>query len=236
MNIITDQSTLRQVSEPVAIDDKSVDETINALIENIPDNGVGLAAPQIDIFKRIFITKMNGVITAFINPELSEASSNTFPSIEGCLSIPDTQCCVNRHQTITISSPLVKIFQEKQIETIRDYVSRVKGFESAVIQHEYDHLEGVLMIDHRQIDPNTLINERKNKRRRRIQAQRAARSIWEEQQNRKKQKKQKANPKRAKKAQQLSKSFEKRQRKCVEVQERAMMEESGLLKSDDDKS
>lgn len=112
--------------------------------------GVGLAAPQIGKSLRIFVMDAD-VITededdeedlgavAFINPVIKELSGDQVRMEEGCLSIPDVRDSVSRQETVVLEY-LDESFECKTIEA--------KGWNSRVIQHEYDHLEGILFIDH----------------------------------------------------------------------------------------
>lgn len=89
--------------------------------------GVGLAAPQVGIDARLFITAWGEI---FINPEIEEVSSNTPAKLEGCLSLPGQEFWVTRHEWI-------------QLADGRQY----RGAQAQVIQHEMDHLNGVLISD-----------------------------------------------------------------------------------------
>jgi peptide deformylase len=112
--------------------------------------GVGLAAPQIGKSLRIFVMDAD-VITedeaenedlgpiAFINPVIKEFKGDKVRMEEGCLSIPDVRDSVSRHETVVVEY-LDESFETQTIEA--------SGWNSRVIQHEYDHLDGILFIDH----------------------------------------------------------------------------------------
>ena len=111
-------------------------------------NGVGLAGPQIGIMQRIFVVEIppeeeddspSGEQYVLINPELVKVSEEMEEGQEGCLSIPNWYGLVERHQSLEVKAkdPLGKNIRLK-----------ADGFLARVIQHENDHLDGVLFIDH----------------------------------------------------------------------------------------
>jgi len=111
--------------------------------------GVGLAAPQIGLPVRIFVMDLSvleekgpiykGFKKTFINPVITERSEETASLEEGCLSLPGVNESVSRPVKIKINYLNDKL--EACEEEFSDYIARV-------IQHEYDHLEGKLFIDH----------------------------------------------------------------------------------------
>ena len=103
------------------------------------DKGVGLAGPQIGINKRIFVVHIEGdAQRIFINPSILETSQATVKIEEGCLSIPGIFAKVVRSETIKIQA---------WNEDGKPFNMEAKGLLARVIQHEYDHLEGVLFLD-----------------------------------------------------------------------------------------
>jgi len=109
-------------------------ETMIDILELIPD-GVGISSPQIGINLNAFIGFADQV---FINPKIIDSRGSTNRYYEGCLSIPGVNGYVERHQKIKISW-----FDENW----RAHTKLFKGFEAVVIQHEMDHLSGVLFLD-----------------------------------------------------------------------------------------
>jgi len=104
------------------------------------DKGVGLAGPQIGFMKRIFVTHIEGdEERVFINPSILETSHNTVKIDEGCLSVPGIFAAVKRSETIKVQA-----WNEKG----RPFTLETGGILARVILHEYDHLEGVLFLDH----------------------------------------------------------------------------------------
>lgn len=110
-------------------------------------DGVGLAAPQIGKPLRLFMIdstlfdkkKKDGIRTAFVNPILVEETGEEWAFEEGCLSIPDVREDVDR-------KPIVRI--KYQTVTGEQKEETFEGMTARVIQHEYDHIEGVLFTDH----------------------------------------------------------------------------------------
>jgi len=205
---------------------------MNFLIENIISNehAAGLAAPQIGVFERIFIAKLSMDTFIFINPELTNASKDKMPFVEGCLSLPNIKWCVNRHKQITINAEYIYILQGNLFDKPSDNFPngiRVRDFDAALVQHEYDHLEGILMIDHPQsFTREELITQRKNKRAKRLE-------IRKEEKRTKKDKKKNLSQKiSAKRASALKKSYKsaiKRMKKRVKIQEYIRAEEENLF-------
>jgi peptide deformylase len=124
---------------------------LDQLIENMYDtmyhsNGVGLAAPQIGLSIRLFVIdgapfeeeEVKDFKRVFINPKIIEETGETWKFNEGCLSIPGIREDVSRQDTLDI-----EYYDEnwkKQRETIT-------GLAARIVQHEYDHIEGILFTD-----------------------------------------------------------------------------------------
>lgn len=136
--------TLRSKAVPV----EEVTDEIRALAAEMfetmeKSDGVGLAAPQIGLSIRMFVLKADdGIKRVFINPQIIETSQELCSYEEGCLSIPKYYEDVVRPERITVQA---------KNENGRRFTLEADGFLARVIQHEYDHLEGVLFID--RIDP-----------------------------------------------------------------------------------
>ena len=139
---IYNDPVLRRKARPV----NQISGTVRKLIEDMFETmdaggGIGLAAPQVGVSKRIFVldTRELGERLACINPKIISSSKNDLcPYNEGCLSLPDMEAEVIRPRRVTLqyTSP---DGEEVQVEA-DDMLARV-------IQHEYDHLEGILFID-----------------------------------------------------------------------------------------
>ena len=134
---------------------------LDQLIENMwetmyASNGVGLAAPQIGLSIRLFVidaapfsegeeldaaevTLLKTFKKAFINPTIIEEDGPLWEFNEGCLSIPDVHEDVSRHERIRIH------YWDEQFKEQELFLT---GLAARVIQHEYDHIEGILFTDH----------------------------------------------------------------------------------------
>ncbi len=122
---------------------ETVDDEVRALVEDLFDtmaaaSGVGLAANQIGVARRVAVINAEGQTFAMINPRIVEADGRDSTE-EGCLSIPDAFAEVARPQRIVLEA------LNEDGEPIRmDATALV----ARAVQHELDHLDGVLFIDH----------------------------------------------------------------------------------------
>ncbi|MCU0881426.1 MAG: peptide deformylase [Hyphomonadaceae bacterium] len=141
---------LKEVSQPVA----AVTDEIRALMDDMLDSmyaaqGIGLAAVQIGVPLRVIVMDLEwgkeGAAEGhraprfFVNPELSDPSHETTPYEEGCLSVPQVYDVIERPSTVRL----------RYLD--RDGVAReelAEGMFATCIQHEMDHLNGVVFIDH----------------------------------------------------------------------------------------
>ena len=139
---------LRKKAEPITKDFQDLKGFIQNMFDTMYNSdGVGLAAPQVGQAVRIFVIdsdiddedEVPGIKKAFINPEIVEKSGDEWLMNEGCLSLPEIREDVLRPETVKI-----KYLDEEFNEHIETY----SGFTSRVIQHEYDHLEGVMFVDY----------------------------------------------------------------------------------------
>lgn len=121
----------------------SVDEEVIGIIEQMSDTlaaspgRVGLAASQIGVLKRLFVYDLGQGNHCLINPEIIEAE-NEIVCEEGCLSIPGIYVAIPRFERVKVSCTT---------PSGHDIVIEAEGFTAQVIQHECDHLGGVLIID-----------------------------------------------------------------------------------------
>ncbi len=102
--------------------------------------GIGLAAPQIGISQQLLVYRVGpeGPVIALVNPEIEWSSDEEEPAQEGCLSIPGILVDVDRPVYVRVRA---------QDENGDDRVVEASGLEARVIQHEVDHLNGVLILD-----------------------------------------------------------------------------------------
>ncbi len=135
---IDEDPILRKTSRPVT----EINDRIKILLEDMEDtmveaNGIGLAAPQIGVLRRVVIIDVGEGIMKIINPEILEVRGEVI-EIEGCLSLPGISGTVNRPEWVKL-----KYMNELGEEVI------VEGTEllARAICHEVDHLDGVLYTD-----------------------------------------------------------------------------------------
>ncbi len=145
-NILTipkNDEKLRQRSDEVITFDKSVGQILKDLTDTIDAQtdpvGLGLSAPQIGIQKRIFVARVRNKIKGFVNPIITKFSQKEVTIMEGCFSVPDIYGHVIRPAEIDLKS------QDAHGKTS---ATHYKGLPSRIIQHEIDHLDGKLFIDH----------------------------------------------------------------------------------------
>ena len=102
------------------------------------ENGIGLAAPQIGISKRIFVMEIAERQWACFNPEIIQSSQNIVDFNEGCLSFKGDSCIIARPDSISV------IYQDHHGEW---YSEVLDGLAARCFQHELDHLDGITMWD-----------------------------------------------------------------------------------------
>lgn len=138
--------TLREPSKEVHKVSKKITDLVNDLLETMyAKNGVGLAAPQIGVNYRVFVLDVSTNEESlhpmvFINPKIIK-KSGAIVSNEGCLSFPEAYTNVRRYKDITV----------KALDAHgRPFVLEANGgtLLTRCIQHEFDHLNGILFIDH----------------------------------------------------------------------------------------
>ncbi len=146
-----DLAVLKQISTPV----EGVDDALRALMDDMLDTmydapGIGLAAVQIGEAKRVIVMDLGDRDAEedaepvkkplyFVNPEIVWSSDETVPYEEGCLSVPEIFEAVDRPAKVRLR------YLNYQGETVEEDAD---GLYAVCIQHEMDHLQGVLFIDH----------------------------------------------------------------------------------------
>jgi peptide deformylase len=139
---------LRKICQAISPDYPDLDKLIEDMFETMYEsNGVGLAAPQIGRDIRLFIIdtnafsdkKIKGVKKTFINAEIIEETGTPWEFEEGCLSIPKIRENIKRE-------PVIKM--KYQDEKFNWHTDTFDEMAARVIQHEYDHIEGKLFVDH----------------------------------------------------------------------------------------
>ncbi len=139
---------LKQVAEPVEEIDESLVEVIQDLVDTMLDAGhsVGVAAPQIGVLQRVVVVDVsksklgrdnNHGLLEMVNPEIIERSGSKMMR-EGCMSVPDYTGNVTRAEHIVVEFTN----RNGQLRVIE-----ASDFEAVAIQHEMDHLDGLLFLD-----------------------------------------------------------------------------------------
>lgn len=145
-----DNKILRKKSEVVKKIDKKTVKFIKEMEKEMKaEKGVGLAAPQVSKNIRIIVTLLNNEnMIPMINPEIIDHSDEVVMGEEGCLSLPGVWGRVKRYKEITVQFQDLK--GEKRILKLEDFNARI-------VQHEIDHLDGILFTDYLDAE-NTLLN------------------------------------------------------------------------------
>lgn len=143
------ENALRRVSEPI----HPADQSVSALIKDLKDTltahpeGIGLAAPQINMHKRVVIirpglqelhTEPRDPPLALINPVICRAGQKC-RDFDGCLSFPGLYGFTERPHYLRVSW---------LDESYQEHITDFRGFDAVLVHHEIDHLDGVLFIDH----------------------------------------------------------------------------------------
>ena len=147
---------LRKVGKEINEEYPQLDELLTNMWETMYNaKGVGLAAPQIGLPIRLFLVdtspfaddeelseeerkKLSGFKKAFINAKMEKEAGEEWAFNEGCLSIPDIREDIKRMDTITVSY---------LDENFKEHTETYDGLLARVIQHEYDHIQGILFTD-----------------------------------------------------------------------------------------
>ncbi|MDL2322931.1 peptide deformylase [Bacteroidales bacterium OttesenSCG-928-A17] len=159
------QPVLRKKTKDISPDYPNLKPLIENMFETMyKADGVGLAAPQIGLEDRILVVDLSPLADsdpsfanfkkAFINARIVEADGEEESVEEGCLSIPDIHEKVSRKNRIRI-----QYLDEDLVPHDEVY----EGYKARVIQHEYDHLEGILFVDHISGIRKQMIRSRLNK-------------------------------------------------------------------------
>ncbi|HQN49493.1 MAG TPA: peptide deformylase [Phenylobacterium sp.] len=143
--LVVPNPVLKQVSQPV----ERVDDDLRALMDDMLETmyaapGIGLAAIQIGVPKQVIVMDLAGPDEEkqpryFVNPQILDASDDTQPYEEGCLSVPDIYDEVERPAKVKLK---YLNYQGQEV------VEEAEGLFAVCIQHEMDHLKGVLFIDY----------------------------------------------------------------------------------------
>lgn len=141
--LTTPDNLLRQKSEEVVSFDRGLNALVTDLVETLESQtdpvGLGLSAVQIGTLKRVFVARVKNRIKHFVNPKITKFSKKEVTFLEGCFSVPEFYGHVIRPAEIDLEA------QDKHGKKTK---GRYTGLPARIIQHEIDHLEGILFTDH----------------------------------------------------------------------------------------
>ncbi|NPA66979.1 MAG: peptide deformylase [Chlorobi bacterium] len=146
---IIGSSVLRKTAKDIDKTYPDLTEFIKNMYETMyASDGVGLAAPQVGKSIRVFVIdaepmaednpELKDFKRTFINAHITRKSKDTIKTTEGCLSIPDIHEDVERHTSVTV---------EYVNENFEPVTETFNGLAAVILQHEYDHLDGILFTD-----------------------------------------------------------------------------------------
>jgi peptide deformylase len=137
---------LRRRAKPVGKVTPDVQRLVDAMVETMHEyNGVGLAAPQVGVSKRVFVAEVDERVYVLIDPQIVRRVGEAVAT-EACLSIPGVAADVPRAMSVTVKGKSRKG---------RGMTVSASGLLARVFQHEIDHLDGVLFLD-RVVDKSTI--------------------------------------------------------------------------------
>lgn len=152
--LTTPDPLLRRKAIPIDKLDKKLEKEIAEMIKTLKSakdpEGVGLAATQVGINRRVFIVSFNGVPEIFINPKLSNFSKATLLDVhphtkdrwlEGCLSVPRLWGFVNRAYSVEVE------YETPNAGKLEKQYRKLEDVDASYVQHENDHLDGILFTD-----------------------------------------------------------------------------------------
>lgn len=136
---------LHELSTPVDVVDDAIRQLLDDMVETMyTSQGIGLAAPQVDVRKRLIVMDISvseeeQQVLKMVNPEIIWASDHDATYKEGCLSVPDHYADVTRPAE-------VRVRYLAQDESEQEFMA--SGLQSTCVQHEIDHLDGILFLNH----------------------------------------------------------------------------------------
>jgi peptide deformylase len=124
--------------EVVKFPDDLLNDVISDMMEHVDQDDVaGIAAPQLGVLKRVIMCKLSSGITLMINPEITFRSSEKAMSNEGCLSVPNLRCSIERNSEIVVKYDDLTCERGKSLQ--------LQDQDAFIVQHELDHLDGTLL-------------------------------------------------------------------------------------------
>ena len=147
----TGHPVLKQIAEPVEFVNKKIRQLLDDMAETMyKTDGVGLAAPLVNVSKRIIVLDDGNGLIEVINPEIVKKEGSQI-GLEGCLSVPELFGDVERYDKIEVhginrNNKKIKI--------------KAEGFLARIFQHEIDHLNGILFVE-KLVNPNEIFIHKK---------------------------------------------------------------------------
>ena len=147
----TGHPVLKQIAEPVEFVNKKIRQLLDDMAETMyKTDGVGLAAPQVNVSKRIIVLDDGNGLIEVINPKIVKKEGSQI-GLEGCLSVPELFGDVERYDKIEVhginrNNKKIKI--------------KAEGFLARIFQHEIDHLNGILFVE-KLVNPNEIFIHKK---------------------------------------------------------------------------
>lgn len=135
------QPILRRTAKEVKVFDQELKDLATAMAKIMyEDDGIGLAAPQVSLSQRMIVIgdRDGKSFKAYVNPEITFCSKDKSVNEEGCLSLPKIYGLVKRSKKIHVK------YQDLDGKWLKE---KIKDFNAIILQHEVDHLNGILFID-----------------------------------------------------------------------------------------
>lgn len=150
---------IRNKSKEVNSFDQNLRRLVNDLIDTsevqTDPPALGMAAPQIDVFKKAFVAKIRNKFRPFVNPKIIKVNDKETALMEGCFSVKGLYGQVLRPSEIEV---------EYQDPFGKKVTAKLKGLPAKIFQHELDHLNGILFIDHVNTQNGKMFKSIKNKK------------------------------------------------------------------------
>lgn len=147
----TGHPVLKQIAEPVEFVNKKIRQLLDDMAETMyKTDGVGLAAPQVNVSKRIIVLDDGNGLIEVINPEIVKKEGSQV-GLEGCLSVPELFGDVERYDKIEVHG-INRNNKKIKIKAV--------GFLARIFQHEIDHLNGILFVE-KLVNPNEIFIHKK---------------------------------------------------------------------------
>ena len=147
----TGHPVLKQIAEPVEFVNKKIRQLLDDMAETMyKTDGVGLAAPQVNVSKRIIVLDDGNGLIEVINPEIVKKEGSQI-GLEGCLSVPELFGDVERYDKIEVHG-INRNNKKIKIKAV--------GFLARIFQHEIDHLNGILFVE-KLVNPNEIFIHKK---------------------------------------------------------------------------